>query len=144
MVLLTERDIDRFVAKFEIDEDTGCWNWLAGKRGGYGQFRLNGKMQNAHRVSFAYCTAGIPEGKHLDHLCRNRGCVNPVHLEIVTNRENVLRGEGACAKNLKKTHCPKGHEYTPENTYTWKTYRYCRICVRERGRNAYWRDRDSR
>lgn len=73
----------------------------------------------------------IPEGLVIDHLCRNRGCVNPDHLEAVTQRENILRGEGLAAANARKTHCPKGHPYSGENLYVVPSSgrRQCRICA---------------
>src|SRR5690606_7991791 len=96
---------------------------------------------------FAYelLVGPISAGLYLDHLCRTPRCVNPHHLEPVTARENSLRGETVLARNLAKTHCPSGHEYTQENTYragpakkTPNGSRQCRTCVRERKRAAYW------
>ncbi|NED52837.1 HNH endonuclease, partial [Micromonospora aurantiaca] len=72
-----------------------------------------------------------------DHLCRNRACVNVTHLEIVTNRINILRGETLQAANAAKTHCIRGHEFTPENTYVKNGGRDCRTCARERQRETY-------
>jgi len=70
----------------------------------------------------------IPEGLDLDHLCRNRWCVNPEHVEPVTRRENLIRGQTTIAQNVSKTHCPAGHAYDETNTYYYRGMRQCRIC----------------
>lgn len=126
-----ERFFDKIVAL--DDEDGGCWQWLAGiHRNGYAQFRANKRAGTslAHRASYEHFVGPIPAGMQIDHLCRNRACVNPEHLEAVTNRENTMRGLVG-----QKTHCPKGHAYTPENTARYKQgtskVRRCRTCVRE-------------
>lgn len=112
-----------------------CWLWrgeLTYK--GYGRFQsvIEGKRVrfNAHRTVYALLIGPIPEGLVLDHLCRNRSCCNPRHLQPVTNKENILRGESFSAYNARVTHCPKGHEYTPDNI-TWNHKgRRCRTCHR--------------
>lgn len=121
-----------------VDPDTGCWVWQRQKdTNGYGRLRLNGRaggMTAAHRHYFESNVGPIPDGLEIDHLCRNRACVNPSHLEPVTKRENILRGGGTGAMNARKTHCVHGHEFTPENTdITIRGHRRCRICRRERG-----------
>ena len=116
-----------------------CWLWTGHLMGiGYGQFKLNGKVQYAHRVAYTLANGPIPDGLHIDHLCRNRGCVRPSHLEAVTQRENILRGDSPAAKRAKFTECPQGHAYTPENTITRKTgWRECRTCANKRRRDLY-------
>jgi hypothetical protein len=110
----------------------GCWLWIGGKtRGGYGKFQLCSKTCLAHRVAYELFIGPIDCGLQIDHLCRNRGCVNPEHLEPVTCRENLLRGNTLQAENSAKTHCPKGHAYSPENTYRHKDgRRVCKSCRR--------------
>jgi hypothetical protein len=72
----------------------------------------------------------VPPGMEIDHLCRKRHCVNPKHLDIVTRRENTLRGEGLPAQRARRTACPKGHPYDEANTYIWKNHRSCWTCRR--------------
>lgn len=126
--------IDRFAEKVALN-DTGCLVWLAGDNGvGYGLFyEGRAKRGYAHRWSYEYHVGPIPDGLHLDHLCRNRRCVNPKHLEPVTLRENLLRGVGPSAKNAQKTHCPEGHPYAGANLYVYPTsgIRRCRECGRQ-------------
>lgn len=117
--------IDRFMNKIRTDGSTGCWIWMAGfKSEGYGGF---GK-ERAHVVAYRLFKGPIPSGLVIDHLCRNHSCVNPQHLEAVTQQVNVLRGEGIAAKRAKQTHCVNGHEFSPGNLYFYRGYRFCRIC----------------
>ena len=124
-----------FLSKVAVDPDTGCWNWRGSKGGfkrGYGIFSFRGRVVLAHRFSYRVRRGAIPfETPHLDHLCRNPGCANPDHLEPVTNKENALRGVSFSAVNAKKTRCPAGHEFTPENTIIDHGRRRCRLCRRE-------------
>ena len=131
---------ERFWAKVDkINND--CWEWTASLINGYGQFYRNGgKRILAHRFAFEQENGEIPIGLQLDHLCRNHKCVNPKHLELVTQSENTLRGLSpsqlsVIARNnqLSKTHCPQGHPYDLFNTYkTPDGRRDCKICQRER------------
>ena len=122
---------ERFWKK--VDKSGDCWEWTAAKNSrGYGTVRNNKKTLGAHRVSYELIVGEIPEGLDLDHLCRNPGCVNPEHLEPVTHRENVRRGNAGLHLSVR-THCPHGHEYTKENTAIYDDgLRRCRTCMRIR------------
>ena len=111
----------------------GCWEWLAGvDKAGYGVFSWNGRSGRAHRYAWELLRGPIPEGLHIDHLCRNRACVNPDHLEPVSQAENNRRGWGRGHNNSLKLCCPNGHAYSPENTYVrqrkWGPVRICKTC----------------
>lgn len=127
----------RFWARVSLSE-SGCWLWTRPMPDGYGRLRYAGKGSRfgvAHRFAYQHLIGVIPQGLQLDHLCRVRNCVNPTHLEPVTSRENTLRGNTPAARNAAKTHCPRGHEYTPINTYVCKRgLRMCRLCCRDRMR----------
>lgn len=116
----------------------GCWQWLRSCRGKYPTIHVQGKDLCAHRYSYELHKGPVPSGLTLDHLCRNTRCVNPTHLEPVTNRENVLRGIGPSAINAKKTKCPQGHVYSAANTRVSSSgKRHCRTCHRFRMRRNY-------
>jgi hypothetical protein len=118
---------ERFVAKIKYVAD--CWLWTSTLTPrGYPCFWFEGKQWRAHRVAYVLFVGPIPGDLPLDHLCRNRSCVNPSHLEPVTIRENVLRGIGLSAANARKTHCKRGHEFTTDNTYMQDGTRQCRAC----------------
>ena len=126
-----------------IDKSGDCWEWN-GKHfpTGYGRFYHRGS-QYTHRYSYEMFVGPIPEGLEIDHLCRNRGCLKPSHLEAVTHRENVLRSPIAVgAMNRNKTHCKRGHEFTEANTrnFTQKngsSGRECLICKKWHGDKRY-------
>lgn len=121
---------ERFMSKVTLNPMTGCWEWLACTDGaGYGMFRFEGRHHRAHRLWYQLTVGTIPPKLHTDHLCRNPGCVNPMHLEPVTVRVNILRGTAPAALNAKKTHCMRGHEFTEKNTYRVRGNRTCRTCA---------------
>jgi len=123
---------DRFEKHFVPEPNTGCWLWIGGlQNGGYGAFYFNTGMFAAHRVGYEIYKDKIPDGLTLDHKCRVRSCVNPDHLEVVTLKENILRGTGMSARNIKKTHCKNGHPFTDENTAMYQNARHCRKCYRD-------------
>lgn len=122
--------VERFRAKYDVTP-AGCWEWNRGQdRGGYGQFMLTGgRIVKAHQFAYELHKGPVPIGMELDHLCRNRRCVNPEHLEAVTHQVNILRSPIALAGvNARKTQCIRGHEFTPENTKYAYGKRYCRKC----------------
>lgn len=114
------------VERIVIGDD--CWEW-AGSHDKQGYSRTGRAL--AHREVYKLLVGPIPEGTELDHLCRNRGCVRPKHLEPVDHRTNVLRGQGLAAQQARRTHCPQGHPYDEENTYlSPKGKRDCKTCRR--------------
>ncbi len=106
---------------------------------GYASRKVNGRSQYDHRLVWEEIHGPIPPGLQIDHVkargCTNKACVNLEHLELVTPRENVLRGESLAAQRARQTHCWRGHEFTPDNTYSppgRPTQRDCRTCTRIR------------
>ncbi len=128
-----------------IKQSIGCWEWNAALSNGYGVFWAYGRQVKAARFAYEQAKGVIPEGLELDHLCRNKSCVNPDHLEAVTRSVNTLRGLlpliiANIGRNhqLSKTHCPQGHPYDLLNTYFHPDgKRDCRICRQER--SLKWR-----
>lgn len=122
----------------KVDRTEGCWFWTGAlSSDGYGHLKSEGgRVVVAHRMSYELLVGPIPEGLQLDHLCRVRRCVNPEHLEPVTNRENVHRGMKGYHN---RTTCKHGHDITdPENVYTYPTtgIRNCRQCMRDQARKS--------
>ena len=135
----------RFLRLIEFAPNTGCWLWAGHvNQNGYGTTAIKEPALNrwitryAHRVMYQLIAGPIPAGLDLDHLCRVRCCVNPEHLEPVTRRENVLRGDApalAALLSRPKTHCMRGHQFTADNIYTSPDGgRKCRRCSREQQR----------
>ena len=118
----------RFRNRIHIDSDTGCWLWAGSKkrrkRGAHGQVWFLGKMRTIHRVVFELLIGPVPTGLQLHHKCQVQHCCNPDHLKVLTAL--------AHKQQHHKTHCPRGHELTPENTAICGQRRACRICSRER------------
>src|ERR1035437_9785011 len=121
----------RFWSKVEVADS--CWLWTDPlDRDGYARFYWNGRTMGAHRVAYEQFIGPISDGLVIDHLCRVRHCVNPEHMEVVTNRENLRRGESFSAKKKRQTECIHGHPFTSENTYIRPDNgcRQCRECNR--------------
>jgi len=126
-------EAERFELKIAPGEN-GCIIWTGAiSPAGYGQFCVDGIQVSAHRWSYQRANGPIPAGKVVDHLCRVPKCVNPSHLEVVSQQENTLRGVGPSAQNARKTHCHRGHEFSEGNTAVYENRRICRTCQRQRG-----------
>lgn len=144
---LLPSDVDRFWSKVDVNGPLPpegvpggpCWNWLGGFfKAGYGQFALGRMPRKAHRVSYTINIGDVPNAMPLDHLCKNKGCCNPLHTEPVTYRENAVRCDSEVGKNSRKTHCKSGHALEGDNVFYYKPTpdrphgrRYCRVCRRE-------------
>ncbi len=125
---------EKLATRSLLNAVTGCVDWTGSMtEKGYGIVEWDGRTWRAHRVAYVLENGPIPEGMQLDHLCRNRRCINPTHLEVVTSRENTLRGMGPSAQNAMKTHCNRGHILDGDNLYLWnrkgrEPTRHCRTC----------------
>lgn len=128
-----------------VDEETGCHNWPGAVNGdGYGLLERGGRSMSAHRWYWIQANGDIPEGMKIDHLCRNPRCCNPAHMEVVTNRENVMRGMSPHVIASRENRCMRGHEFTPENTIQKSCGgRQCRECQRVAARRSYRNLRES-
>lgn len=116
-----------------IVEEGECWLFQGSlDKDGYGLTTYDRRTQRAHRLAYKVTVGDIPARLVLDHLCRVRQCINPAHLEPVTSKENLMRGETHARRNADKTHCKHGHEFTEENTLVTDTQRYCRQCARDK------------
>ena len=134
---------ERFDAKVHRRLDFWCWDWTGAKTDqGYGQIWDNGKPVYAHRLAYEWAHGPIPDGLQIDHLCHNRGCVNPRHLDAVTSGENTRRGVVSRGLDVR---CRNGHIRTPENTHKRPNgHRRCRDCDQENDRRYRQRRREER
>ncbi|MBS7545076.1 HNH endonuclease signature motif containing protein [Ancylobacter oerskovii] len=121
----------RLRVKFIADPDTGCWNWHGAKQPtGYGTLWNGRRPEQAHRISYRLFCGEIGEGNEIDHICRNRGCINPEHLRAVPHRENMRVSNTAMGRNAAKLFCKRGHPFEGSNLIiTPRGARQCRACV---------------
>lgn len=136
---VTERIMAKVAHQDNTTMDDPCWVFTGTRTpGGYGRIGVGSKAAGTdytHRVMYRELVGQIPSGYQIDHLCRNRACCNPSHLEAVTRQENISRGEGG-KHTRERTRCPQGHEYNDANTYVWNGMRYCRTCHNAHSRNS--------
>lgn len=120
-----------FDRHYQPEPNSGCWLWTlgSGKKSRYGKIKWKGKTLLAHRVSYAIHVGPIPDGLTIDHTCKNTFCVNPAHMEVVTQGVNGTRSENVSTINRRKTACPEGHPYTVEGKQ-----RVCCICINAKKR----------
>lgn len=133
---------ERFWEKV-FKQENGCWIWQSRiTPAGYGMFSRGKRAEGyeyAHRLSYIWTYQAIPEGFELDHLCRNRACVNPTHLEAVPHLENFLRGSHLSAQVHRSGFCKRGHPRTAENTYYWHGKpHHCRLCKQLMRQEGLW------
>lgn len=120
---------------YVVEEESGCWTWTALRSSdGYGKLRVDKRDWRAHRLVYTIVRGSIPEGAQLDHLCRNRACVNPDHLDPVDTRTNLMRGQTLAALNAAKTECHLGHPLSGDNLRMKNGYRLCKECGRASNR----------
>lgn len=141
--------VARFWAKVAVGSTSECWPWLASKMpNGYGQFRSHAfRSALAHRTAYELRCAAIPAGMQIDHLCRNRACVNPAHMEPVTAQENARRSQPWAVAAIKKRAATRqqfkcGHPTEGDHVAIWSGKRACRICARAHNRRQYLRRKE--
>lgn len=130
----------------DIKGPDDCWLWTGGKTTtGYGKVAAGkGRSRSAHRIMYEELRGPVPSGLVLDHLCRNIVCVNPNHMEVVTQKENLYRGNGFTGRAVRQTHCPAGHILFGENLVRSEQSRKCRVCANKRNRERYHRRKGMR
>lgn len=147
---------ERFWSK--VNKTNTCWLWAgSAASNGYGRFNVGKKYPMAHRFAYEMLVGPIPDELTIDHLCHtndptcqggkvclHRRCVNPAHLEPVTQKENLRRGLSPSAKNSAKTHCVRGHEFTADNTSIFNGRRSCKTCNRAKALGLYYRRKSQR
>lgn len=135
---LTTKILKRVFGKIQIDRETGCWNWIGALDPKYGLTWYKGRHEKTHRLLYAWLVEPLPMGHEgrkiaqLDHAtCKNTRCCNPLHVELVTQYINTMRGDGPSARNARKTHCKNGHKLSTAP----RGVRYCKTCEKRRFRN---------
>lgn len=135
-LVFDQKALKRFWTK--VFKNKNCWMWVGARTAThghyYGNFHIAGKNYLAHRVAYILMNGEINNDYVIDHICGNGLCVNPLHLQNITNKENILKGKTPSARHAKKTHCSKGHPYSKSNTCKSGNKRYCLICSRRKGR----------
>lgn len=132
-------DRERLLAQVQRNvrvDERGCWIWTGNRNRGYGSLRHRDTTYLAHRKSYEVFVGPIPSRHQVDHLCQVKLCVNPEHLEAVTQAENNRRSKSPSAINAQKTHCLRGHPFDEANTYYWAEGRGCRTCRNMRNRGV--------
>lgn len=122
----------RFWTKVQPEPNSGCWLWTAATtKNGYAKLGIGGRTRNAHGLAYEAFVGPVPDGLELDHKCRTRCCVNPLHLEAISHADNVRRGEANVGRwQSAKTHCPHGHPFDAVNTYLYRGGRRCKACIK--------------
>lgn len=135
--------LEKLQANIKVDKHTNCWVWMAWRsHDGYGRMRLGKKKPFVHRVMYELIKGKIKLGLFIDHLCRNRACCNPDHLEPVTLKVNILRGDSFSAQKARQTHCKYNHPLSGDNLVITKDgHRHCKICKNALARKNYWRNK---
>ena len=148
--IISQKFIDKFWSKVDRKSNDECWEWLGSDNGHeYGRFYAGGGKDNpltyyAHRYSYTLYYGEIPEGLEIDHLCKNRKCVNPLHLEAVTTKVNVLRSDSLSAKRARQEFCIRGHPLFGDNLYEAGGKRMCKQCREDNRLNNKDRDGENR
>ncbi len=127
-----------------VRDKNNCWNWTGSKTGGYGNIQWGGKPLRAHRLSYLDFYGELDETLVIDHICKNTACVNPTHLEQVTQTENILRGNAPSSKNKTKTHCKFGHTLNKDNIRYEGTSRRCLVCKKKYNHDYFSLKNDTR
>lgn len=148
--------LQRFSLKIAEPNSEQCLLWTdSPTRDGYGAFRVAGRMYQAHRLTYFWSYGTDPGELVVDHICHNRSdckggttcphrlCMNPLHLEAITEAANILRGRAPSAQHAKATHCPKGHPYDEANTLVYDGRRNCKVCKNLQARIRYQQQRAS-
>jgi hypothetical protein len=156
---ITVNQLPEYITRRLVKPWVDCWIWSGATEKGYGRVVIDDKRVRVHRHVYELLIGPVPEGLELDHLCRVRACFNPAHLEPVTSQENLRRSapwrvrsstqrrkrriKNPPKPRVIRTHCSRGHEFTPENTYMASDgWRRCLICHKAADRKRWQRDKD--